>query len=189
MDDPYAVDRRAFLKTGAAAAAVTAVGCSAPAGRWRVLGEDEALTLAALCDRIVPPDADPGAVRAGVVSFVDRQLATHLRDRRDDYRRGLGALDATALRRRGRRFRELEAGEQDAILKDLEAGRVEASDWRGLSPSAFFAMVVDHTLMGFYGDPRHGGNRDRASWRMLGLPDPPIRGRLHEARPAEPSKG
>jgi len=34
--------------------------------------------------------------------------------------------------------------------------------------------------MGFYGDPRHGGNKDRVSWRMLGVADPPIRGRLHE---------
>ena len=37
-------------------------------------------------------------------------------------------------------------------------------------------------MMGFYGDPRHGGNKDRVSWRMLGVPDPPIRGRLHESR-------
>ena len=38
-------------------------------------------------------------------------------------------------------------------------------------------------MMGFYGDPRHGGNKDRVSWRMLGVPDPPIRGRLHETPP------
>jgi len=44
----------------------------------------------------------------------------------------------------------------------------------------------DHTMMGFYGDPRHGGNKDRVSWKMLGVPDPPIRGRLHET-PATPA--
>jgi gluconate 2-dehydrogenase gamma chain len=33
-------------------------------------------------------------------------------------------------------------------------------------------------MQGFYGDPRHGGNREGVSWKMLGLPYPPIRGRL-----------
>ena len=38
-------------------------------------------------------------------------------------------------------------------------------------------MVVAHTMQGFYGSPRHGGNREAMSWRMLGVPDPPVRGR------------
>ena len=82
MDDPYAVDRRGFLKTGAVAAAASAVACGGPAGRWRALTEEEAEILAAACDRIVPPDEDPGAAEAGVVTFVDRQLATHKKGER-----------------------------------------------------------------------------------------------------------
>ena len=35
----------------------------------------------------------------------------------------------------------------------------------------------NHTLEGYYGSPRHGGNRDAVSWRMLGLAEPPLRGR------------
>jgi gluconate 2-dehydrogenase gamma chain len=41
----------------------------------------------------------------------------------------------------------------------------------------FFDLILAHTLQGFYGDPRHGGNRNMASWRMLGLACPPVRGR------------
>jgi len=37
--------------------------------------------------------------------------------------------------------------------------------------------VVSHTMQGYYGDPRHGGNRDAVSWTMLGVPASPIRGR------------
>jgi len=37
--------------------------------------------------------------------------------------------------------------------------------------------LVDHTIQGFYGGPRHGGNRDAVSWRMLGLPTAPVRSR------------
>ena len=42
MDDPNAVDRRAFLKTGAIAAAARAVACGTPESGWRALSEDEA---------------------------------------------------------------------------------------------------------------------------------------------------
>ena len=66
------------------------------------------------------------------------------------------------------------------MYKRQEKGQVEAEDWAAVEPATFFKVVLDHTMMAFYGDPRHGGNRGRASWKMLGLPDPPIRGRLHE---------
>ena len=41
----------------------------------------------------------------------------------------------------------------------------------------FFELVRSHTMQGYYGTPRHGGNRDAVSWRMLGLDEPPLRGR------------
>jgi gluconate 2-dehydrogenase gamma chain len=42
---------------------------------------------------------------------------------------------------------------------------------------AFFELVRKHTFEGYYGSPRHGGNRDAISWQMLGLAEPPVRGR------------
>jgi gluconate 2-dehydrogenase gamma chain len=180
MDDPYAVDRRGFLKTGVVAAAATATACGQPAGRFRALSDQEAATLAAACDQIVPPDQDPGASQAGVVSFVDRQLATRRKDARPSWQAGLRGLDATARRRYAKAFAELPFDSQTAVLQDVEKGAVEASDWSGIEATAFFALLREHTMMGFYGDPRHGGNKDRASWRMLGVADPPVRGRLHE---------
>jgi gluconate 2-dehydrogenase gamma chain len=182
MDDPYAVDRRGFLKTGAVAAAATAVACGKPSGRWRALTEEEAKTLAAACDQIVPPDQDPGAAAAGVVTFVDRQMATRQKSERPRWQAGLRGLDATARRRHGQPFAELPFEAQTAVMQDVERGEVEPADWAGVEPRAFFALLREHTMMGFYGDPRHGGNKDRASWRMLGVGDPPIRGRLHETR-------
>ena len=59
----------------------------------------------------------------------------------------------------------------------------DKGDWQGIAPAAFFRLLRDYTMMGFYGDPRHGGNKERVSWRMLGVPDPPLRGRLHETPP------
>jgi len=183
MDDPYAVDRRGFLKTGVTAAAATAVACGKPTSRWRTLTEDEAKTLAAACDQVVPPDQDPGAAEAGAVTFIDRQLATRRKKDQPLWRAGLRSLDATARRRQGKAFAELAFDVQAAVLQDVEKGTVEAADWSGVEPPAFFALLRNHTMMAFYGDPRHGGNKDRVSWKMLGVPDPPIRGRLHETPP------
>ena len=188
MDDACSVDRRAFLKTGATAAAAIAAGCGTPTGRWRVLSEEDARTLAPACDCIIPADQDPGAVQAGVVTFIDRQLATREKKRLDFWRAGLRDLEATARRRHGRAFAELSFEAQTELIAALEQGQVERADWVDVDPAAFFRTLRDHAMMGFYGDPRHGGNRDRVAWRMLGLPDPPIRGRLHETAAASPAR-
>jgi len=183
MDDPYAVDRRGFLKTGAVAAAATAVACADSGTRWRVLTAGEAATLAAACDRIIPPDEDPGASQAGVVVFVDRQLATREKKQLGFWRAGIRGLEAAAHRAHGKGFAELGEAEQDALLRAAESGAGETADWGEAAPAEFFRALRSFTMMGFYGDPRHGGNKDRVAWRMIGVPDPPIRGRLHETPP------
>jgi gluconate 2-dehydrogenase gamma chain len=183
MDHPYAASRRDFLKAGTAAATATAVACGGGTSRFRVLSEVEALTLAAACDQIVPKDQDPGASEAGVVAFIDRQLATRAKRDLTRWRAGLRGLDASARRRFGVAFAEAAKDDQTALLRELEQGVAEAADWEGTAPAAFFRLLRDHTMMGFYGDPRHGGNKERVSWRMLGVPDPPIRGRLLETPP------
>ncbi len=189
MDDPYAVNRRGFLKTSATAAAAATVACGAPEGRWRALTNAEAETLAAACEQIVPADDFPGAAEAGVVVFIDRQLATREKDQLGTWQQGVRALDATAQQRQGMPFAELPFAEQTALLGDLEAGEVPATLWGDLDPQAFFGRLVRYTMMGFYGDPRHGGNRQHVSWRMLGVPPAPIRGRLHEVPVASPTVG
>ena len=183
------ISRRTFLETTAAAATACAAGCGkGPGPVWRVLTEEEAFTLAGLCDRIIPADEDPGATWAGALTFIDRQLATNLRQDRELYARGLRALDATARRRHGRHFSEMMSGEQDALLTSVESGEVPREVWADVEPQVFFGRVVEHTMLSFYGDPRHGGNRDRVSWRMLGIPDPPVRGRLKQGVPLDVRK-
>jgi gluconate 2-dehydrogenase gamma chain len=69
------------------------------------------------------------------------------------------------------------------MLQTLSGNRDLGTAWSLTSPGGFFQIVVDHSMQGFYGDPRHGGNRDGASWKMLGLSYPPIRGRLRTELP------
>jgi gluconate 2-dehydrogenase gamma chain len=183
MDDSGAIGRRGFIKAGSVAAAGAALSCGTSAAPWRALTDQEATTLAVACDHIVPPDQDPGASEAGVVTFIDRQLATRQKKDLGFWRAGIAGLDATARRRHGAPFARLPSARQVEVLRAIEKGAGDAADWRGAAPGAFFQRLRQYTMMGFYGDPRHGGNRHRVAWAMVGLPDPPIRGRLHETPP------
>ena len=75
--------------TAVATAAGPMVACFGPRNPWRCLSEDEARTLEAICERIIPADQDPGAAWAGVVTFIDRQLVGPYRKLRKTYRVGL----------------------------------------------------------------------------------------------------
>jgi gluconate 2-dehydrogenase gamma chain len=158
--------RRTFIEAGAIGGAAAATGCTTLRSQWRVLTDAEARTLAALCDQIIPPDDFPGAAEAGAVEFIDRQLSTHYREHRDAYRRGLADAEAYSDAQFKRPVAALSFDQQTQIAKALEKDRPR-----------FFRLLLAHTMQGFYGSPRHGGNHDAVSWRMLGLPEPQVRGR------------
>lgn len=130
-----------------------------------------------MSDQIVPPDQDPGASWAGVVNYIDRQLCGPFENLQTLYRRGLGGVDESSRLLHGKLFADLNSTQQIDVLHRLEGGQAPGSIWQQSSSSEFFSYVVDHTLQGYYGDPRHGGNREGVSWKMLGLPYPPILGR------------
>ncbi len=157
--------RRTFLGAAAAAAISGAAGCGGARGTtWRVFSGHEARTLDALLEWIIPEDDSPGARGAGVSHYIDRQLSTHFREHRQAYRDGLAATDRLA----GGDFAGAPRKQQQAALRKLQ---------RDPATRPFFNLLVPHAMQGFYGNPRHGGNRDFASWRMLGVPPLPVRGR------------
>ncbi|MGA2753077.1 MAG: gluconate 2-dehydrogenase subunit 3 family protein [Terracidiphilus sp.] len=161
------VTRRQFVAAGAMGGTALAVGCTAHShGSRDFLSDTQALTLAALCDRIIPADDFPSASQAGVVTYIDHQLARTYRRYRDAYRDGLEQANAISRKRFGRDLAALPAQQQIEIV-----GAIEQQNRK------FFDLVRGHTLEGYYGSPRHGGNRDAVSWRMLGLAQPPVLGR------------
>jgi len=174
------LNRRAFLQAAivAAAAAGTGVACSRNRTPWRFFTLDEARALAAIADQIIPSDQDPGAAWAGVVNYIDRQLCGPFQNLQNTYREGLAAIDQASRSMQGKLFADLDSQKQIDLLTAVEQGRVPATIWREKSSAEFFRLVVDHTMQGYYGDPRHGGNREGVSWKMLGIPYPPVRGRV-----------
>jgi gluconate 2-dehydrogenase gamma chain len=159
--------RRRFLETAAGMAAAGSLpSCGRQKSPWRWLSVQEGALLNALCERIVPTDATPGAAWAGGVNYIDRQLGGPYRALRARYREGLQSLEQACRAAHGKGFLELPPAQQTAFLQSLKG-----------NDAAFFRVVIDHVMQSYYGDPRHGGNRDAVSWRMLGVPAIPVRGR------------
>lgn len=170
--------RRKFLGIAASAAACgAATSCVRNSSSWRFFKTDEAATVNAICERIIPADEDAGAAAAGVVNFIDTQLCGPFRRFQKTYRHGVIAVNQLSLRQFQKRFVELAPEQQDEVLTALEQNKVPADVWDPTQARLFFDMMINHTLQGFYGDPRHGGNRDAVSWQMLGIPLIPVRGR------------
>jgi len=194
------VSRRKFLLTGAAASAFVAgapapVEAQAPDAEWQgyaFLTAPEVTTLTAIVDRLIPADqTGPGGVEAGVVTYVDRQLAGRFGAAAEWYmqgpwgegtpsqgwqlalppatlyRKSLLALDRWCSGAKGKAFADLSAAEQDDVLKALEAGKI---DLDGIASSAFFDMVRENAVEGYLSDPLYGGNRNMAAWKMIGFP-------------------
>lgn len=148
----------------------------------RFFTEREARIVAAACARILPADATgPGASNAGVVIYIDRQLAgPYGRDKyryvsppfrdsvpehgyqrretpREIYRAGCRDLGD---------FADVANIEQDARLEKIEKTR-------------FFSLLRAHTIEGMFSDPIHGGNVDLVGWKLVGYPGPRLQYRNH----------
>jgi gluconate 2-dehydrogenase gamma chain len=64
-------------------------------------------------------------------------------------------------------FKELPPEQQDAYLKSLEAG---GKDLGGVPSAAFFQMLLQMTVEGYFSDPVYGGNKNMVAWKMIGFP-------------------
>src|SRR5262245_2997073 len=128
----------------------------------------EADLLDAIVARLIPTDANgPGATEARAVHYIDRALGGPLASSRQAYTSGLAALDRYARASRGKAFTELAPIDQDSVLIDVETGA--ATGFTG-SSAAFFALVLNHTHQGTFGDPYYGGNADFVGWDLVGYP-------------------
>ena len=52
----------------------------------------------------------------------------------------------------------------------MESGKADGWSARDLPPAKFFEAVRVHTIIGFLADPKYGGNRGYAGWKVIGYP-------------------
>jgi gluconate 2-dehydrogenase gamma chain len=183
------VSRRGLLKWGGAigiAVAVPAVGTAlsgpavaaqtgpstAVAAGAAPLSAEQNAVLEAFVERLIPEDATgPGAIEAGVATFIARSLEGGLAGGLSKlvplYTANLSAVDAYAMTAYGGAFTSLSAAIQDAVLTDIESGKAT-----GFTPDSatFFATIREHTLEGMFSDPAYGGNQNYAGWELIGYP-------------------
>jgi gluconate 2-dehydrogenase gamma chain len=132
------------------------------------LTASEADLLDAIVARLIPTDANgPGATEARAVHYIDRALGGALAASRQAYTAGLAALDRYARSSRGKPFLELTHTDQDSVLIDVETGA--ATGFTG-SSAAFFALMLNHTHQGTFGDPYYGGNANFIGWDLIRYP-------------------
>jgi len=177
-----ALNRRVFLKTGMAGfgSILLMPSCFRQSSTWLFFTEAEAKCIIALCEQIVPADEHGGgATEAGVIHYIDRQLVAVFDYDQVVYQQGIAALQATCLELHGQRFETLDPDEQHRICTQLEENAFPGGEWGEIEQSRFFRLLISHTMQGFYGPPRHGGNRNYMSYKMMGLEFPLVVGRNH----------
>jgi len=141
----------------------------------RFFTAQEARVVAAACERIFPSDASgPGATEAGVVIYIDRQLAGPYGADKNRYSKGpwresypehgyQGKENPRDTYRAGIRglgnFAGLSIEEQTKKLTSIEK-------------THFFALLRAHTIEGMFSDPMHGGNAGLIGWQLVGFPGP-----------------
>lgn len=126
----------------------------------------------AIAARIIPTDHEPGAREAGCANFIDKALANEDAAALPLYRRALAILAREARRRHDVEFADLEARVQDGMLSELELGETPYWPLGKARPEDFFRTIRLHVILGFLADPKHGGNRDHAGWKVIGFPGP-----------------
>lgn len=148
------------------------------------LNDAEARTVEAIAERVIPGDEqNPGATTAGVVYYIDRSLAGVSSDLQPVYRRGLRILTQWCRSRYGRVFTELEADDQDFVVRTFLGPEVGGGtsglqfspadeEPRGDEPllGRLFTIIREHTVEGFFCDPVYGGNRAAVGWKLVGFP-------------------
>jgi gluconate 2-dehydrogenase gamma chain len=142
----------------------------------RFFTANEARVIAAACERIFPSDENgPGAKEAGVIIYIDRQLAGPFGRDRHRYTKGpflesvpehgyQGKASPQEIYRDGLRqlredFADLDAAKQDQVLRAIET-------------TVFFRMLRTHAIEGMFSDPMHGGNAGLIGWQLIGYPGP-----------------
>ena len=162
-------------------------------GGWKYFTPQEAKTVEAFVDRLIPADElSAGGKECGCAVFIDRQLAgpygrfggyylappfrkgTKQQGPQSPvtpaqhYRKALAALDqACRGKYAGKAFADLADDQKDEVIGGLEDGSFKLD---GTDGKEFFELILKNTQNGFLADPIYGGNKDMASWKMIGFP-------------------
>jgi gluconate 2-dehydrogenase gamma chain len=128
--------------------------------RLAVFSEAQAAEVEAITAQIIPTDSTPGAREAHCVYFIDRALSTFDQTKKQAYVDGLESLQT--------KTRELYPG---ASTFSSLTSEQQIKTLTAIEKTPFFEMVRQHTILGFLSRPEHGGNYNKAGWKLIGYDD------------------
>lgn len=171
-------NRRDFIKglSLACGSVLFLEACQTYESPWRFFTISEAELIIAIAEQIIPGDEDPGATDANVINFIDKQLAGYYSEFQDIYRNGISAVQKSSERLHHKEFQQLQWDIQTNFLQKMSNGELPQEDWPENKQKEFFEMIRNHTMQGFYGSPRHGGNKYYMSYKMLKFDYPHVIG-------------
>ena len=160
---------------------------------YAYLNLEEQAFIEALVDHMVPADElSPKGTDIGINVFIDRALAGDWgKGARlymqgpwkqghpnqgyqlpltpaELYRAGIPAANAYCVNAYGKPFDKLDEAQRQEFLLAWQAGKIAFDG--GPPARVFFAMLYQNVMQGMFADPIHGGNRNKAGWKMIGFP-------------------
>jgi hypothetical protein len=162
--------RRDAIRALSSGLALSTLGALTPNGVWaagrsihdriRIAGQDQALLVltdhqnamvTVIAELIVPQTDTPGATGAQVNRFVDIMLAEWFEDdEREEFLRGLVALDGRSVNTFGAPFLALDEAQQTVLLNGLEAEVMALREANLPTERHFFLRMKWLTLFGYY---------------------------------------
>ena len=136
-------------------AQVAAAETAQAMGAFTFFNRQQAADVDAMAAQIYPTTDTPGAREAQVIYFIDLALVTFAQDKQDIYAKGLAELSSHTG---GKAFATLGSDQQVQVLTMIEK-------------TPFFRTVRDHTIMGMFASPQHGGNFKKVGWTQIGYDD------------------
>ena len=161
---------------------------------YAFLNIEEAAFVEALVDHMVPADnLSPKGTDIGINIYIDRALAggwgkgerlymqgPWKRGTPNQgyqlpltpaqlYRAGIEATNAYCRKTYGGKpFDRLDTKQREEVLLGLSGGKITFEN--GPPARTFWGTVYQNVMEGMFSDPIHGGNRNKAGWKMIGFP-------------------
>jgi hypothetical protein len=168
---PTSLSRRGVLGVGMGAAASVAlpifagsISSPAMAQAWqpKFFTPQQALTVTALCDLLLPKTSTPSASEAGVPQYIDEALSVASPEEQLEFLGGLAWLDQRAMQRFSTGLGSSSPAQQTELLEEISDQNTPTPE---LAPgAAFFADLKRQTLFGYY-------TSKTGRTQALGLPD------------------
>ena len=84
------------------------------------------------------------------------------------YHAGIAACNAHCVKANAKPSDRIAVAQRGEFLLAPQAGKVVFE--RGPPARDFFTMMYQSETEGMFSDPIHGGNRDKAGWKLIGFP-------------------